>query len=118
MALLVFADEALQSPEVLAAVASPEAGVTQLVLYAPDGDSAQLAADLGPAFERPGMSELDVVLLAVPRSAETEETVASRVDAVITARELDGPLAELPRLDLPKPAPGPRITIGGLGRVA
>jgi tRNA A-37 threonylcarbamoyl transferase component Bud32 len=98
--LLVFADEVRHAPGVLAAVASPSSGVAQLVLYAPDGDAEALADELGPAFERPGLEEVDVVLLAVPRTTESEETLAGRVDAVLTARPVDGPLAELPRMGL------------------
>jgi tRNA A-37 threonylcarbamoyl transferase component Bud32 len=98
--LLVFADEVRQAPGVLAAVASPGSGVAQLVLYAPDGDAEALADELGPAFERPGLEEVDVVLLAVPRTPESEQTLAARVDAVLTARPVEGPLGELPRMGL------------------
>jgi hypothetical protein len=112
--LLVFADEVREAPGVLAAVATPGSGVAQLVLYAPDGDAERLATELAPAFERPGLENVDVVLLAVPKTPESELTIATRVDAVLTAHPLDGPLAELPRMALPTAAPAPRIQIGGI----
>src|SRR4051794_1563634 len=101
--LLVLADELRATPGLLAAVTQGEQRVTQLVLYAPDADAEKTAAELGPLFEAPGASGLDVVLMAVPGSAENEAGLASKVDAVPSGKPLQGAFAGLPRFILSRP---------------
>ena len=100
-AVIAWADEIARRPDLLAAYARRFAGDdrTTLVLYAPDADEEAIVADLQRAIDGCGIAEADLpdmLLTVLPRYASHERTMAQRAFAVLTDRDIDGPLADLP----------------------
>jgi hypothetical protein len=102
LVVLALADELVGDPMALAAYASlfGEDDDATLVMYAPDAGEPFVVARLMHALEQAGVpadSGPDMLVLAIPGSADAERALAERVDAVYTARPLAGPLGALPR---------------------
>src|SRR3954470_3172172 len=97
---VAYVPEVAAAPELLDAYASvfgPEDDAT-LVLYAPDGDPATVAATLEPALARAGIDEgggPDMIATAVP-AAEGDPALGRSAHALLTRERA---LAPLPRLD-------------------
>jgi hypothetical protein len=105
--VVAWADEITQRPDLLARYARALAGDdrTTLVLYAPDGDENAIVPALQAAIGATGLDDAelpDMLLTALPGHEVHERTLAGRAGAVLTDRDVSGPLADLPSaLELP-----------------
>jgi hypothetical protein len=102
-AVLAFADELIEKPELLESYAAefgPDDDAT-LVVYAPDGDPAELEPRLLEALASVGLENgrcPDLLALVTPREADAELGLARAVHAIHTDREQPAPFDRLPRL--------------------
>jgi hypothetical protein len=99
--VIAWADEIAERPDLLATYAKQAAGddTTTLVLYAPDCDEESVVPTLQAAIEASGVTEdqlPDMLVTALPKHEVHERTMARRASAVLTDRDVDGPLADLP----------------------
>jgi hypothetical protein len=103
LAVLAFADEVAERPELLQAYAErfgPDADAT-LVLYAPGWDAARAGADLPGVLAAGGIDAEagpDLLALAVPRDPAYEAALADAVHALLTAAPPDA-FAGVPNLE-------------------
>jgi GT2 family glycosyltransferase len=96
--VLAHAEELIERPELVTTFANAFAGGrATLVAYAPDADPAELAPRLEAVLA--GGAELEVVLLAVPREAATEERLAASADALLSDAPAAPAFASLPRIE-------------------
>jgi hypothetical protein len=101
-AVLAFADELIENPQLLEAYAAefgPDDDAT-LVVYAPDGDPAELEPRLLEALASVGLGNgrcPDLLALVTPREADAEAGLAQAVQAIHTDREQPAPFDRLPR---------------------
>ncbi|MEA2443647.1 MAG: hypothetical protein QOJ12_939 [Thermoleophilales bacterium] len=97
VAVLAFADEVLEDPELLRSWGErfdDRDGVT-LVIYAPDADEATIADRIMAAARAAGLdgaAVADLMLLAVPGDAAREAFLGQAADAVYSKREAAGSL--------------------------
>jgi hypothetical protein len=104
VAVLAFADELEQAPELLRAYGATFDGADEvtLVIHAPGTDPDALGERLGPVVEAVGLDgedAADLMAMATPATPEHESRLARGLDAVLTRREVVGRLGELPRFD-------------------
>jgi len=104
LAVLAFADELLEAPELLGAFAShfSAADSATLVIYAPGWEPGALGDELGPVIEQAGLAGEEgpeLVALAVPDDPETELSLALGIDAVLTRRAPTGVFQAPPHYD-------------------
>jgi SAM-dependent methyltransferase len=98
---LAFADEVIESPELLGPLAraiGADEGIT-LVLFGTDVEATELAASLGPAVAQVGLDSedaLELIALAVPSTLESLDRVREQVDCIFTARRPQAPFDTLP----------------------
>jgi glycosyltransferase involved in cell wall biosynthesis len=97
-AVLAFADELVERPELLAAYgrAFGSADNATLAIYAPGWDDARAAELLPPVLAAAGIDGddcADLLALTVPRDPENERSLAARVQAVLSDRRPDGAFA-------------------------
>jgi glycosyltransferase involved in cell wall biosynthesis len=98
-AVLAFADELVERPELLAAYgrAFGARDNATLAIYAPGWDDARAAELLPPVLVAAGIDGddcADLLALAVPRDADNERTLAGRMHAILSERAPDGAFAE------------------------
>jgi hypothetical protein len=104
VAVLAFAEELMQFPEMLRAYGDTFTGddAATLVIHAPEDDVEALGAQLAPVVDAAGLAGDDAAdLLAVPSTPTPEHMayLARGVDAVLSRRPAPGRLAQLPRFD-------------------
>jgi hypothetical protein len=101
-AVLAFADELVERPELLAAYGRTfdARDNATLAIYAPGWDDARAAELLTPVLVAAGIDGddcADLLALAVPRDPDHERTLAGRVHAILSERAPDGPFADAQR---------------------
>jgi hypothetical protein len=94
-AVLAFADELVERPELLAAYgqAFGAGDNATLAIYAPGWDDARAAELLSPVLAAAGIDGddcADLLALPVPHDPESERSLAERVQAVLSERRPDG----------------------------
>jgi hypothetical protein len=100
--VVAFADELVERPELLtrySEFAGPNDPVT-LVVYAPDRDAETVVEPLQGALAAARLDESnmpDLLLSAIERNEVYERAIARRASALLSDREVTGPLAGLPR---------------------
>jgi hypothetical protein len=100
-AVLAFAEELVERPELLAAYgrAFGAGDNATLAIYAPGWDDALAAALLSPVLAAAGLDGddcADLLALPVPEDSENERSLAERVQAVLSESRPDGAFAEVP----------------------
>jgi hypothetical protein len=100
-AVVAFADELLESPELLSAYAGAVNGDTPvtLVIHAPPARAGELGTALGDAVAAAGLEDPDAADLLLHPCDSVEDLLAAPVRAVYTRRAKPAALTTLPRLD-------------------
>src|SRR5581483_11418085 len=107
--VLAFAHELLSHPELLDAFAREirrEDGV-ELLVYAPNSSPEELEARLSPALEAAGLAgdgTPEIVAVAVPATAETDEQLARSVHCLYARIVPEGPFRSLRRISYARAA--------------
>jgi hypothetical protein len=100
--VVAFADELAERPELLtrySEFAGPASPVT-LVVYAPDTEAEAVVEPLEAAIATARLDDSnmpDLLLSAIERNDVYERAIARRASALLSDREVTGPLADLPR---------------------
>ena len=102
-AYVAFADELVADPSLLTEFAATvdRGDPITLVVYAPEGDTAALTADLTAVADRAGLGaddSADVLAVALGRPVD-EAALARATDGVLSRRRRHGPLGRLPWFD-------------------
>jgi hypothetical protein len=103
-AVIAFADELVEDPTLLTAYADAfgPADDATLVIYAPDGDGAAVAEQLGGAIAAAGIGDdgsPDMMALVVPADPANELGLSYAVSGALTRREREGAFAKVARFD-------------------
>jgi hypothetical protein len=120
---IAFADDLVADPGLLTGYVRQftRADTATLAIYAPDWDEAQVGIELSRIVASSGIAaeELpDLVVLVVPRNADTEARLASGASAVLATSALREPFAKLPRFDAGQLPSLKSAADSALGRVA
>jgi hypothetical protein len=111
--VVAWAEEIARRPDLLARYARDAADDhTTLVLYGPDGDQDVIVPALEASFAGCGLAAdalPDMLLTVLPRHEVHERTLARRAAAVLTDRDVDGPLADLPSALAPDASSATRV---------
>jgi GT2 family glycosyltransferase len=93
--VIAFADELIAAPGLLERMPARYPDAT-LIAYAPDADADEIAPRLEQALDG---TEVDVVLVPVPRDPASEEGLAAAAVALLSATPGEGAFANLPLVE-------------------